>query len=384
MPTPPDITELTQELRAAIRGELYFDEMSRGIHATDASHYQMMPACVVVPKDEADCIAAAKIAGRAGLTITPRGGATSLSGQTFGTGMVIDASKYMDQVVEVNVEQQWARVQPGVVRDRLNLQLAPHRLHFAPDPATANRATVGGMVGNNSSGTRSIVYGKTIDHVISSKVVLADGTVMQLEAVDDDQWQRRSEGSGREAEIYRGMKRVVDENRDEILARYPNLMRRVAGYNLDEFVDGAGYTGPIGGRDNAGHRTWNLSNLFVGSEGTLATLLEAKVRLTPLPKATALVVVHFDDEIEALRHVPRIIEHDPSTVEMLDKLVLREALVNAATRHLVTFIEGKPKAVLIVEFFGEDADEATRKATALAEELKSQGAGYAWAVRTDA
>ncbi|MCH5377306.1 MAG: FAD-dependent oxidoreductase, partial [Planctomycetes bacterium] len=197
-----DLTALETDLRNAIRGEVCFDIASRGMHATDASHYQMMPACVVVPRDEADCIAAVEIAGRHGAPMTPRGGGTSLSGQTFGTGVVVDISKYMDQVLEVNVEQRWARVQPGVVRDRLNAQLAPYRLHLAPDPATANRATVGGMIGNNASGTRSIVYGKTIDHVLSCKVVLADGTVMELGPLDESQWQQRCEHDGREGQIY--------------------------------------------------------------------------------------------------------------------------------------------------------------------------------------
>lgn len=378
-----DIVKLEQALQSTVRGEVYFDQMSRGMHATDASHYQMMPTCVVVPLDEEDCVQAVRIAGQFGLAITPRGGATSLSGQTFGTGMIIDVSKYMDQVLEVSVDEGWARVQPGVVRDRLNAQLAEHRLHLAPDPATANRATVGGMIGNNASGTRSIVYGKTIDHVISSKVVLADGTVMELEAVDDDEWNRRSEGDTPEAAIYRDVKEIVEQNREEILARYPKVMRRVSGYNLDEFVDGAGYTGPIGGRNLSGHKNWNLSNLIVGSEGTLAVLLETKVRLTPLPTATALAVVHFNDVIDSLRYVPEILRHNPSTVELLDQSVLGEAVVNAATRDMATFIEGQPEAVLLVEVFGDNEADATRRITELVDDLKSQNIGYAWPVRTD-
>jgi FAD/FMN-containing dehydrogenase len=179
-----DVPGLENALRKTVRGEVYFDWASRGMHATDASHYQMMPTCVVVPRDETDCVAAVEIAGRFGVPITPRGGGTSLSGQTFGTGMVIDTSKYMDQVLEVDADRRWARVQPGVVRDRLNARLAPHRLHLAPDPATGNRATVGGMIGNNASGTRSLVYGKTIDHLLACKVVLSDGTVMDLQPQD--------------------------------------------------------------------------------------------------------------------------------------------------------------------------------------------------------
>ena len=378
-----DAAAFESELRAVVRGDVSFDLVSRGIHATDASHYQMMPACVVAPRDEADLVSAMQVAHRFSVPMTMRGGATSLSGQTFGTGMVLDVSKYLDRVLEVNVDEQWVRVQPGVIRDRLNAQLAPTGLHLAPDPATANRATVGGMIGNNASGTRSIVYGKTIDHLISCRVALADGTVMDLEPLDPMQWQQRSEGAGREARIYRGVRDLCAENREEILARYPRVMRRVAGYNLDEFVDGAGYTGPIGGRNDRDPGVWNLAHLMAGSEGTLGCLLQAKLRLTPLPSATALAIVHFDDELEALRHVTEILRHQPSAVELLDALVLREAVVNASTRALATFLEGQPRAVLLVEVFGDDAAGAQRRIRALVDDLRARGIGYAWPIRTD-
>ncbi len=377
-----DAAAFESELRAVVRGDVYFDLASRGIHATDASHYQMMPTCVVVPRDARDLVAAMQVAHRFAVPMTMRGAATSLSGQTFGTGMVVDVSKYMDQVLEVNAAERWVRVQPGVVRDRLNAQLAPTGLHLAPDPATANRATVGGMIGNNASGTRSIVYGKTIDHVISCRIALADGTVMDLEPLDRSEWQRRSEGVGREAEIYRGVRDLCTENREEIRARYPRVMRRVAGYNLDEFVDGAGYTGPIGGRKLDGPRVWNLANLIVGSEGTLACLLEVTLRLTPLPSATALAIVHFENELDALRHVPELLRHQPSAVELLDALVLREAVVNASTRALATFVEGQPEAVLLIEVFGDDADDAARRIHKLVDDLQARGIGYAWPIRT--
>lgn len=382
-PAAGALAELERELRSCVRGEVHFDRMSCGLHATDASHYQMMPACVATPRDEADCIAAVSAAGQCRVPITPRGGGTSLSGQTFGPGLVLDVSKYMDRVLELNVDQCWARVQPGMIRDLLNAQLAPHRLHFAPDPATGNRATVGGMIGNNASGTRSIVYGKTIDHVLSCRVVLADGTVMDLEPAHGEQWQQRSAGSTRTAEIYRGVGAVIARNRAEILARYPQVMRRVSGYNLDEFVDGAGYTGPIGGRCLNGPRVWNLSNLIVGSEGTLGCVLEAKLRLTPLPAATALAIVHFDDELASLRRLPEILAHPVSTVELLDELVIRESLVNASTRQLATFFEGQPKAVLIIEVLGDDAADARRRIEAVVADLKDKRIGYAWPIRAD-
>jgi FAD/FMN-containing dehydrogenase/Fe-S oxidoreductase len=379
----PDSSALEHALRARVKGEVYFDNVSRGMHATDASHYQVMPTCVVVPRDEADCITAVKTAAEFGVPITPRGGATALSGQTFGPGMVIDVSKSMNRVLELNAAERWARVQPGLIADVFNTALAEHGLFFAPDPATGNRATIGGMIGNNSSGMRSVVHGKTIDHVISCKVALADGTVMELDGADEATWQQRATGDSRKAGLYRGIREIVDANREEILARYPKVMRRVSGYNLDEFVDGAGYTGPIGGRGLDGHRTWNLSNLVVGSEGTLAFVLEARVRLTPLPGARTLCVVHFKDEIESLRHIPAILEHGPSAVELLDSVVIGEALVNQSTRHMTSFIEGNPRAVLICEMSGSDADDAAHQMRAFVDALKQKGIGYAWPLQTD-
>ena len=390
-PSPaPDLENssalLEQQLRAAIRGEVHFDPVIRGIHATDASHYQVMPTCVVVPRDEADCIAAIKIAHQHQLSITARGGATSLSGQTFGQGLILDLSKYMDQILEVNEDEQWMRVQPGAVRDRINQQLKPTGLHFTPDPATGNRATLGGMLGNNTSGTRSVVYGKTIDQVIACRVALADGTILDCHATSEEEWQRKAQGNDVEARIYQGVKQIIDQYQDEILARYPKVMRRVSGYNLDEFVDGAGYTGAIGPRreHNQGHRVWNLANLIVGSEGTLGVLLEATVRLIPLPKATAVCVVHFDDLYAALNSVDVMLEHQPSTVELLDDVVMNEAKINAATRQLAHFIDGSPQAVLIVEFMGDTPQQAQQKIDAFIQDMQSRDIGYAWPSFADA
>ena len=384
-------------LRNAVRGEVSFDPVIRGIHATDASHYQVTPAGVVVPADEADCLAALRVAHEHRVPITPRGGATALSGQTFGAGVVIDVSKHLNQVVEIDAEAGWARVQPGVVRDHLNAQLKPLGLQFAPDPATSSRATVGGMIGNNSSGTRSIVYGKTIDHLIACRFALPDGTVIDAQTLDDEAWQAKAAGEGvaseREAELYRGVKQLVLQHQDEIKQLYPRVMRRVSGYNLDAFVDGAGYTGPIGDYDDTHgeqkHRPWNLADLIAGSEGTLGFLLEAKVRLVPLPKATAVCVVHFDDELAALRSVPPINAHGPSAVELLDRPVMSEAKVNPATRDMATWVEGDPAAVLLTEFFAdpesEDAEaNVHEKAEAFAAAMRDAGVGYAHPVMLDA
>ena len=403
-PDSIDRSAFSDALHTAVRGEIHFQTVMRGIYATDASHYQMLPTCVVVPIDEADCVAASRVAHDHGVPITPRGGATALSGQTFGSGMVIDVSKHLNQVLEIHVDKHdkkvfggWARVQPGVVRDHLNAQLNQLGLQIAPDPATSSRATLGGMIGNNSSGTRSIVYGKTIDHTLACRFALPDGTVIDAEACDDEAWQAKTQGenvsSEREAELYRGIKRLVLQHQDEIKQRYPKVMRRVSGYNLDVFVDGAGYTGPIGDYEgNHGekqHRPWNLANLIAGSEGTLGFMLEAKVRLVPLPHATAVCVVHFKDELAALRAVPTINTHGPSAVELLDRPVMREAKINPATHAMATWVEGDPAAVLLTEFFADsNCDDPTQnvkdKAQAFAATMRDTDVGYAHPLMVDA
>ena len=374
-------------IEQAVPGGVSFDLTTRGLHATDASHYQQMPQCVVTPRDEAQCVAAVRLAGQYKLAITPRGGGTSLSGQTFGPGMVLDLSRHMDRVLEVNAAEGWARVQPGVIRDRLNAQLKPLGLHFAPDPATGNRANIGGMIGNNSSGTRSIVYGKTIDHILSCRVALADGTVLDCKPHSRAGWDATAAGTGREAELYREIAALIDRHEQAIRDRYPRVMRRVSGYNLDEFVDEAGYEGPIGPRPECRpgfrDRPWNLANLIVGSEGTLGVLLEATVRMTPLPAATAMCILHFDDAVEALRAVPHINTFNPSAVELLDRHICREAKRNAATRAMANFIEADPGGLLIVEFFGDSPAEAAAKAKDFASAMRAANLGYAQPVRTD-
>src|SRR5690554_2484240 len=268
LPSPRTVADpgaLERDLRASVRGEVRFDARARALYATDASPYRIAPVGVVVPLDEDDVRAAVRVAAKHGAPILPRGGGTSLAGQTVGEALVIDMSKHLTAVLDVNPEERWVRVQPGVVRDQLNRVLAPHGLQFTPDVATTDRANVGGMVANNSSGTHSIKYGKTVDQVIALRVLLSDGTELELGPQDAAGLQRKLADEGREGDLYRTVKRVVDANAEEIEARYPKVMRRVGGYNLDELV---------------GDGPFNLAKLVCGSEGTLALILEAKVAIT--------------------------------------------------------------------------------------------------------
>ena len=357
-----------QELRSCIKGDVSFDQSTLGLYSTDASIYQITPTALVVPRDEADVRAAVEIAAKYNVNILPRGAGTSLNGQCVSSAMVIDFTKYMNKILELNTKQRWVRVQPGVVLDELNAVLAEHGLLFAPDPATGNRATIGGMMGNNSSGTRSIVYGITNDHVLETKVLLSDGTELEfkeLSAEEYDRCGRSGNGNSREAQIYSGFKKIIEANHDEIERRYPRVMRRVQGYNLDSFIKGD---------------CWNLAELMVGSEGTLGVFLEARLSLEPVPKSKVLCTVHFADLLEAIGAVAPILQHGPSAVEIVDADIIALARKNLSVAPLCGFIQGNPKAILVVEFFGETAQAAKQKTEALAADLQNKKLGYAWPV----
>lgn len=364
--------DFEQELRRRITGDVSFDDITLGIYATDASIYQITPVALVLPRDENDVIAAVETAAKHSVSILPRGGGTSLGGQGVGPSMIIDFTRYMNQILELNVEERWVRVQPGLVLDELNAALKEHGLHFAPDPATSDRAAIGGIIGNNSSGTRSIVYGITRDHVLGLKTLLTDGTILQLGELTIEAYTeqaRATDSEGRQAEILSGFRAIIDANRDEIEKRFPKVMRRVQGYNLDAFIN---------------TDRWNLAKLIVGSEGTLGVILDATLNLEPLPKSKVLCTVHFAELLEAIRAVAPILEHQPSAVEIMDTDVIIRARKNLSIRPLTGFIKGDPGAILLVEFFGETPQEAVQKAEKLAADLENQKRGYTWPIIPEA
>ncbi len=358
-----DIQKLIDELKPSFEGDVLGDNYSRGMYATDASIYQIQPLIVLLPKSENDVRLAVRLARKYHFTILPRGGGTSLAGQTVGNSVVLDFSKYMNQTLEINREERWVRVQPGKVRDVLNDELAAYGLHFAPDPATSSRANVGGMVGNNSSGTKSILYGKTVDHVLEARVLLADDTVLELKALDTESYDKIGGMRGREADIYREFKSIVESNEALIKARFPKVMRSVGGYNLAEFVD---------------TKNWNLAKLITGSEGTLATTLALKLNLEPLPPFKSVCVVHYADLLEAIGSVPTILEFAPSAVEILDHTVLDLSKQNLTTRRHCHFISGEPAAILIVEFYGDTEESVMTRPSQMIEKLQKEGIGYAY------
>ncbi len=353
-------TPLQGELDDAIAGEVRFDRLSRALYSTDASVYQIEPLGVVVPHSAEDVARAVVIAGRHGVPITPRGGGTSQAGQSIGAGLVLDTSKYLNRILEINVEERWARVEPGVVLDELNLALRPHGLRFAPDVSSASRATVGGMMANNSSGARSVIYGKTIDHVIEQHVILSDGALAHFRPLTHAELERAQVGDGVEARAYRVVPELARRHAAEIERRFPKVLRRVGGYNLDAFVDPA--------------RPVDLSRILVGSEGTLGFIVDAKVRLVPLPAAKAVLVIEFDQLLDALAATPLILAHNPSAVEVMDDFILSHARRNAGLEaQRKTMVSRDGSALLCVEFYGDHPDALVARIEAVERDLRASG-----------
>ncbi|HVG84735.1 MAG TPA: FAD-linked oxidase C-terminal domain-containing protein [Vicinamibacterales bacterium] len=349
---------LARELASALDGEVRFDAASRALYATDASVYQIAPIGVVVPRAIEDVVQTVQVAARHGVPITARGGGTSQAGQAIGAGLVVDTSKYLNRVLAVDPDRRTARVQPGVVLDELNATLKAHDLRFAPDVSSASRATVGGMIANNSSGARSVVYGKTIDHVRELTVVLADGRVTTFGPRTHEALAQATSTDGIEGAAYREIPPLAQALATEIDRRFPKILRRVGGYNLDAFVDPSA---PV-----------DLSRLIVGSEGTLALVLEATVGLVPLPRAKALLTAEFDELLDALGATPLILRHGPAAVEVMDDFILSHTRDNAALDAMRrSIVDRNGSALLCIEFYADHADELPPRLDALARDLEA-------------
>jgi FAD/FMN-containing dehydrogenase/Fe-S oxidoreductase len=354
--------EIEAELKKRIEGDIRFDRYSRLLYSTDASMYQIEPIGVVVPRHKGDVQAVIDVANRLGVPVLPRGGGTSLAGQTVGRAIVLDFSKYMKNVLDVNQEELWCRVQPGLVQDELNAHVRPMGLQFGPDTSTSNRATIGGMIGNNSAGAHSLTYGKTLDHVIELTVLLADGSETVLKDLSPEALASKSRAETSEGKIYREISRLAQQHRSEILARYPKIMRRVSGYNLDEFIK---------------PQPFNLSRILVGSEGTLATVVEAKMRLVPKPKWTAMDVIHFYSDQEALECSQVVLQTVPYAMESTDRMILNLARGNIEQSRKLGFVQGNPDSLLMVEYAGETEEEVKEQVYKLEELRKKEAIGYA-------
>ncbi len=350
---------LRRELEEQIAGEVRFDAVSRALYSTDASVYQMHPLGVVIAKSREDILRTVNLARAHGVSLTARGGGTSQAGQAIGHGLQLDTSKYYNRILELNVPERWAIVEPGIVLDELNAQLKQHGLRFAPDISTASRATIGGMISNNSCGARSVMYGKTIDHVLELDVILSDGSQAHFRPLNRAELEAACQGDTLEAACYREVRRIARECADEVEKRYPKVVRRVGGYNLDEFVDES--------------KPFNLSKIIVGSEGTLAMITAARINLVPLPKEKAVLAIEFDELLDALAATPIILEHKPSAIEVMDRFILNHARENPAMdRMRRTILQTEdPGALLNVELYADRAEDLPPRLEAIERDLKA-------------
>jgi FAD/FMN-containing dehydrogenase/Fe-S oxidoreductase len=371
------VNDLEHALRRAVRGSVRFDQASRLLYSTDASMYQVEPLGVVTPLDADDVRAAVAVARAQKVALLPRGGGTSLTGQTVNRALVLDFTQHMNEVLEVNAEELWARVQPGLVQDELNHHVRSRGLLFGPDTSTSNRATLGGMMGNNSGGSHSLAYGLTVDHVLEIRALLVDGTEVLFGELTPEQFDAKTRVSGLEGQIYREVATIRESYADEIRARYPKQWRRVAGYNLNELLGIGIRPHSYAGGGNGAPRTLSMARLVVGSEGTLLTILEAKVRLVKRPRATAIDVIHYRDMQEALESSQSILETGPYAVEVTDKLILDLARNNIEQAARMGWVQGDPAAIMMVEYTGETDAEARAKVEALEARRARERFGYA-------
>jgi FAD/FMN-containing dehydrogenase/Fe-S oxidoreductase len=355
-PTGPDRSALAQRLRRELRGEVLFDAASRGRYATDASIYQIEPVGVVVPRDENDALTALQIATDAGVPVLPRGGGTSQCGQTVGAALVLDVSKHLNEIIAFDRDARTVTVQPGMVLDHLNAWLKPYGLWFPVDVSTSAQATIGGMTGNNSCGSRSIEYGNMVHNVLGIDAWLADGAQYRFATVPQNL--EELDGPRGYRDLVGRIAAIARREAEEIEHRYPKVLRRVGGYNLDLMLP----------------RGANMAHLLVGSEGTLAFSRRVELKLSPLPRHKTLGICHFPTFYQSMEAPQHIVKLKPAAVELVDRTMIDLARSNPAFRPIVDqCVKGEPAAILLVEFAGEDCDEQIRRLRQLVEMMGEHG-----------
>lgn len=356
---------------------LQTDSLTRRLYATDASIYEELPKGVAFPKTMSDIRDLVLSAAKKGIPITPRSAGTSLAGQTTGNGYIMDVSRYMTEILEIDPENRTAHVQPGVIRDTLNREAAGLGLQFGPDTATTNRCMLGGMIGNNSCGSFSIKHKSTREHIIELETILSDGSHVVFKPLTGKELEEKYKLSSLEGEIYRGMIALLKEHKDSIIRNYPHpeITRRNTGYAIDRLCE----MDPI----TPGGRPFNLAELLCGSEGTLAMTVSAKVNLVPLPTKKALVIPQFETLHQAMLATVEAVKWEPAAVELVDDIILNATKGNIEQSKNRFFLDGDPKCILIIQFEGDDADELEKKAFGLAKKLKELKLGYSHPFETD-
>lgn len=361
------------ELKKDLRGEIYEDRATRLMYATDASAYRQVPLAVVRPGDKTDIISLVKFARKHHIPLIPRAAGTSLAGQVVGEGIVVDISRHMNRILEVDPQRRTVRVEPGVVLDELNKYVEPYGLFFGPETSTSNRCMIGGMIGNNACGAHSILYGSTRDHLTEVEVVLSDGSEARFGPLDRHSFECKCQETGLEADIYRNIQAILGDpvNQEEIRREYPDpaIRRRNTGYAIDILLESEVFS--------AGGTPFNFSKLLAGSEGTLAFVTAATLSLVPLPpRQKALVCAHFETLEDALKANLIALQFKPGAVELMDRFILECTRDNLGLRENRFFLQGDPGAILIIEFAREDLQEIRNLAHEMESGMRAAKLGY--------
>jgi FAD/FMN-containing dehydrogenase/Fe-S oxidoreductase len=370
------------ELKKSLDGDVFTDQVQKVIYATDASSYREIPQAVTRPKNTEDIRKIIAFARQTGSSVIPRAGGTSLAGQVVGPGIVVDTSKYLNKIGELNVAEKWIEIEPGVVLAELNQFLSKHGLQFAPETSTANRCCIGGMLGNNSCGLHSLVYGSTREHILEVEGILADGSDIRFKALSIEEFQAKCSGNAEltETKIYRNIQETLSNpfNQEQIRNEFPDpkVTRRNNGYALDMLLETDPFTG--------NGKPFNFCKLLAGSEGTLVFVTKIRLNLIPLPpRFSGLVCAHFSTLEDALYGNIAALRHHPDAIELTDEIILNCTLENIEQRKNRFFIQGNPKAILTIEFSADSEAEISAKAQQLEADLRKEGYGYHFPLITD-
>jgi len=362
-----------KQLSKMLEGELFYDKMMRTLYATDASSYRELPLAVAIPKTKNDIAVLIDFAAKHNTSLIPRTAGTSLAGQVVGNGIVVDVSKHFNKIIDFNKQEQWVRVQPGVIRDELNLFLKEHGLFFGPETSTANRAMIGGMVGNNSCGSNSVVYRSTREHLLEVTAFLSDGSEVVFKSLSTDDFHAKCALPTLEGNIYKSVRSILGnyDNQVEIRKEFPkkSVERRNTGYAIDLLIETDPFT--------AGGAPFNFCSLIAGSEGTLAFITEIKLNVVPAPaKETGLLCVHFNTIDESLHANLIGLKYKPSASELIDHYILECTKENTAQNKNRFFVQGDPGAILVIEFVKETREEILALTNAVEADMRAAGLGY--------
>jgi FAD/FMN-containing dehydrogenase/Fe-S oxidoreductase len=372
-----NIQKELEHLSQQFEGDIYLDDHIRTLYSTDASAYKEMPLAVTRPKNKSDIHLLIDFANKHKVPLIPRTAGTSLAGQVVGSGIIADVSKYMTSVIKLNKEEHWVEVEPGVILDDLNFLLKKHNLFFGPETSTSSRCMIGGMVGNNSCGAHSLVYGSTREHTLQLSTILSDGSEVDFKSLNRDEFEEKCKLETLEGEIYRRTKSILEnkENVDEIVSQFPDaeLERRNTGYALDLLLSQTFF--------NSDAEDFNFCKLLAGSEGTLAFTTSIRLNLVPLPpKHKALVCVHMESVPKAIEANIIALKHKPAAIELMDKAIMDLTKSNRNQDKNRFFVEGDPGAILIVEFAEDSKEKILEKSANMEAEMRSLGFGYAFPI----